>query len=57
MRRIAALTAFALTLVLGLGCRHVAGRCDCTAHGEDATPYVPTNPYPVAAPTPMSPGK
>jgi hypothetical protein len=57
MRRFAALTAFALTLVVGLGCKHVAGKCDCTAHAEDAVAYVPANPYAVATPTPMPPGK
>lgn len=55
MRRIAALTAFALTLALGLGCQHIGGKCDCTAHPDDAVIGTPGNPYPVV--TPAAPGK
>ncbi|HEY2787570.1 MAG TPA: hypothetical protein VGJ05_21620 [Fimbriiglobus sp.] len=55
MRRIAVLAAFALTMVVGLGCKHIAGKCDCTAHPDDAAIYTPGNPYPVV--TPPAPGK
>lgn len=55
MRRISLILAFALTLVVGLGCRHVAGKCDCNGHPDDAASYAPGNPYPVV--TPAAPGK
>jgi hypothetical protein len=44
-RRIAMLSVLGL-LVAGLGCRHVAGKCDCQAHPSDAVMTGPTNPYP-----------
>lgn len=48
MRRpIAMLTVLGL-LAAGLGCKHVAGKCDCGAHPSDAVIAAPTNPYPSA---------
>ena len=64
MRRALILSAVVGTFLAGLGCRHVAGRCDC-AHDPSATPSTPVyNPYPVvgapsgapaAMPVPVAP--
>jgi hypothetical protein len=50
MRRAFAVLSFAVVACLGLGCQHIAGRSDCSAHPEDAQIYQPTNPYPVVTP-------
>jgi hypothetical protein len=42
-------------LVAGLGCRHVAGKCDCGAHPSDAVMTGPTNPYPAVLAPGMAP--
>ena len=46
-RRIAMMSVLGL-LAAGLGCKHVAGKCDCGAHPADAVLTGPTNPYPYA---------
>ena len=66
MRRALLLSAVVGTFLAGLGCRHVAGRCDC-ARDESAGSTTPAvNPYPVVGapsgapavmPVPASPGK
>jgi hypothetical protein len=44
-RRIAMMSVLGL-LAAGLGCKHIGGKCDCTAHPADAALPGPTNPYP-----------
>ncbi|MDB5311257.1 MAG: hypothetical protein JWO38_5459 [Gemmataceae bacterium] len=59
-RRIAMMSVLGL-LAAGLGCKHIGGKCDCTAHPADAVITGPTNPYPYApapgmsTPTPIPP--
>jgi hypothetical protein len=56
MRRALLLTAVVGGFLAGVGCKHVAGRCDCTADPADAVLPVPSNPYPaVGAPLPGGP--
>lgn len=52
------------TLGMGLGCKHVAGKCDCTNDPSDAIYPAPNNPYhptgqsfhtPGVQPTPSAP--
>ena len=69
MRRAILLSAVVGFFLAGAGCRHVAGRCDCTnepGHTPQATPSnygalghpVPVNPIPgTPAPMPASPEK
>jgi hypothetical protein len=47
MRRIFTLAALFTITLAGLGCQHIAGRCDCTHHAEDAQIAPINNPYPV----------
>ena len=47
MRRILLLSAVVGTFLAGLGCRHVAGRCDCAHDPSGAAPAQVYNPYPV----------
>jgi len=44
-RRIAMMSVLGL-LAAGLGCKHVAGKCDCGAHPADAVMSGPSTPYP-----------
>ena len=51
MRRALVLSAAAGVFLAGLGCKHVAGRCDCTASPADEALPVAGNPYhPVGQP-------
>lgn len=45
MRRTALLLTVGL-LSAGLGCKHIAGKCDCNANPADAVLPGPTTPYP-----------
>jgi hypothetical protein len=57
MRR---LLVLALPLVLAIGCKHVAGKCDCQSHPADGAPHAITNPYPsapVLGPATLPPAK
>lgn len=45
MRRALVLSAAIGMFLTGLGCRHVAGRCDCTASPADDVPPAAGNPY------------
>lgn len=45
MRQTAILLAV-LGLMSGVGCRHIAGKCDCTASPNDVMPPSPSTPYP-----------
>ena len=45
MRRALALSALFGVFVTGLGCKHVAGKCDCTHDPADAVLPTPNNPY------------
>jgi hypothetical protein len=71
MRRALLLTAAFGAFLAGLGCNHIAGKCDCTHDPADAVIPVPTQPYPTigqpvpgavvapaapAAPIPVPPG-
>ena len=47
MRRFLALASFCGLVLAGLGCQHIAGKCDCTHHPEDAVIQPISNPYPV----------
>jgi len=51
MRRIALILG--LMLLVSMGCKHVAGKCDCQSHPGDAAPQMITNPHP-AAPVPTT---
>jgi hypothetical protein len=51
MRRIALILG--LMLLVSVGCKHVAGKCDCQSHPGDAAPQMITNPHP-AAPVPTT---
>lgn len=48
MRRRIGLLSVAGLLAAGLGCKHVAGKCDPGGHPADAYPPPITNPYPHA---------
>lgn len=48
MRRFALLSAAGLVAAAGVGCHHVAGRCDPGGHPADAVPPPIVNPYPYA---------
>lgn len=53
MRRALMLMVVAGTFVAGLGCKQIAGKCDCTNDPSDAQLPVPGNPYPtIGAPVP-----
>jgi hypothetical protein len=47
MRRILSLACLFGFVLAGLGCQHIAGKCDCTHHPEDAVIQPINNPYPV----------
>ena len=47
MRRFLALASFCGLVLAGLGCQHIAGKCDCTHHPEDAVIQPINNPYAV----------
>ena len=49
MRRIFTLAVLCALTLAGLGCQHIAGRCDCTHHADDAQAQGPVNPYPVVS--------
>jgi hypothetical protein len=58
MRRlIAMMGVLGLVATAGLGCQHVAGKCDCGAHPSDAIMTPPNPPYPAVpvAGTPVKP--
>lgn len=66
MRRALILSAVVGTFLVGLGCKHVAGRCDCARDESAGAPTPVVNPYPVVGapsggpavmPAPVSPGK
>jgi hypothetical protein len=69
MRRTVALMTVLGLFAAGLGCKHVAGKCDCTQHPSDAIMPGPSTPYPASllttspgtmpatAPIPMTPMK
>ena len=66
MSRALLLSAVVGTFLAGLGCRHVAGRCDCAIDQSAGAPAPVVNPYPVVGapsgtpavmPVPVSPGK
>ncbi len=46
MRRALVLTATFGAFVVGLGCNHIGGKCDCTNNPADAVIPVPNQPYP-----------
>jgi len=47
MRRFVLAASFlSLCFVAGLGCKHVAGKCDCSHHPDNDTPPVVSQPYP-----------
>jgi hypothetical protein len=46
MRRALVLIALFGTFLAGLGCKQIAGLCDCTNDPADAHLPVPANPYP-----------
>jgi hypothetical protein len=68
MRRALVLTAVFGAFLAGLGCNHIAGKCDCTHDPADAVINGPSQPYPTvgqpapagtaipAAPVPVAPG-
>jgi hypothetical protein len=68
MRRALVLTAVFGAFLAGLGCNHIAGKCDCTHDPADAVIPVPGQPYPAVgqpapagtaipvAPVPLPPG-
>ena len=43
-----ALTLLAGVLLAGVGCKHVAGICDCAHHPDNAVIQAPSNPYAAA---------
>ena len=49
MRRILTLAVLFTAVVAGLGCQHIAGRCDCSHHADDAQNHAANNPYPVVS--------
>ena len=54
MRRALVLTAVFGAFLAGLGCNHIAGKCDCTHDPADAVIPVPGQPYPtVGQPAPV----
>lgn len=57
MRRLIAMMGVLGLVATGLGCQHVAGKCDCGAHPSDAIMTPPNPPYPTApvAGTPVKP--
>jgi hypothetical protein len=48
MRRYIAFVVMGAVVAASLGCRHVAGRCDCGYNPADYPINPPTNPYPAA---------
>jgi hypothetical protein len=46
MHRIVALAMAAGLIATGLGCKHVAGTCDCSYHPDNAVITPPGQPYP-----------
>jgi hypothetical protein len=46
MRRALVLTAVFGAFLAGLGCNHIAGKCDCTHDPADAVIPGPSQPYP-----------
>ncbi|HVK19204.1 MAG TPA: hypothetical protein VM533_19885 [Fimbriiglobus sp.] len=56
MRRALVLTAVFGAFLAGLGCNHIAGKCDCTHDAADAVIPGPSQPYPtVGQPAPTGP--
>gem|GEM_PF-1249325 len=51
MRRAAILSALFALGLFNLGCRHTAGKCDCTADPANHPMPPISNPYPVTGPT------
>lgn len=47
MRQRIAMLGVLTGLLAGLGCQHVAGKCDCGAHPSDAVMTPPSPPYTV----------
>jgi len=45
MRRYVALAAVLGSFAAGLGCKHVAGTCDCANHPDNAVVTPPSQPY------------
>ncbi len=55
MRRALVLTAVFGAFLAGLGCNHIAGKCDCTNNPDDAILPVPSQPYPaIGQPAPAT---
>lgn len=45
MRKIV-LASSILAIVVGMGCKHVGGKCDCNHHPDNDTPPAMGQPYP-----------
>jgi hypothetical protein len=55
MRRTIATLALLGGLAAGLGCQHIAGKSDCGWHPSDYPIAGPTAPYPIFAPSAVTP--